>query len=58
MAGTASSALPALEPGATTDVSVDLVAPATPGTHTGYWRVRLPDGTLLRARFFVRIVVV
>jgi Ig-like domain from next to BRCA1 gene/Protein kinase domain len=31
--------------GESVDVSVELVAPTTPGTYTGYWRFRAPDGT-------------
>ncbi|MEZ4644139.1 MAG: NBR1-Ig-like domain-containing protein [Chloroflexota bacterium] len=57
MGGPASSPLATLGVGETADISVDLTAPASSGTYTGYWRVRLPDGTLLPARFFVRIVV-
>lgn len=57
MGGAASSPVAALGVGETADISVDLTAPASPGTYTGYWRVRLPDGKLLPARFYVRIVV-
>lgn len=57
MGGAASSPMPTLAVGETADISVELTAPATPGTYTGYWRAQLPDGTLLPARFFVRIVV-
>ncbi|MCA9973844.1 MAG: hypothetical protein KC425_26700, partial [Anaerolineales bacterium] len=35
----------------------DLTAPTAAGTHTGYWQVRLPSGSLLRTRYFVRVVV-
>ena len=49
--------VPAANPGETADVSVYLIAPNTPGPYTGYWTVRLPDGTTLSRRAFVRIVV-
>jgi hypothetical protein len=29
------------------DISVDLIAPATPGSYRGYWRIRNADGVLL-----------
>lgn len=57
MNGVASSPVPALAVGKTADISLELTSPSIPGTYTGYWRVRLPDGTLLPARFFVRIIV-
>jgi hypothetical protein len=31
-------------PGATVDISVNLVAPTTPGSYKGYWRLREPGG--------------
>jgi hypothetical protein len=33
-------------PGQTVDVSVTLIAPATPGHYTGYWMLRNPSGVL------------
>jgi hypothetical protein len=48
-------------PGQTVDVSVTLTAPASPGTHIGYWMLRSPSGALFgsgsRAEkaFFVEI---
>lgn len=50
-------------PGATVDLSVELVAPGSPGTHQGYWRLRNPDGVFFGIgprgdqSFWVRIVV-
>ncbi len=32
-------------PGQSTDISVDLVAPATPGEYGGFWQLRTPGGT-------------
>ena len=44
-------------PGDTTDVSVNLVAPATPGRYRGYWRLKLPNGEWLENNHYVEIVV-
>jgi hypothetical protein len=44
-------------PSETADVSVNLAAPTTPGTYTGYWTLRLPDGRILDHSFYVRIIV-
>jgi hypothetical protein len=49
--------VPSARPGETVDVSVQLTAPTTPGRYTGYWTLRLPDGTLLNQRYFVRLIV-
>jgi hypothetical protein len=45
MRGPASVSLPAVAAGDETDVSVNLVAPSTYGTHKGTWRVRAAGGT-------------
>ncbi len=47
MSGPASSAIATTPPGGTVDVSVTLIAPATPGTYRGYWRIRNASGYLL-----------
>lgn len=47
MSGAASSPIPTTSPGATVDISIDLVAPATPGNYRGYWRIRSASGVLL-----------
>ncbi|MCA9986096.1 MAG: hypothetical protein KDE59_17435 [Anaerolineales bacterium] len=44
-------------PGETTDVSVYLVAPTTPGSYTSYWTLQLPGGQQLSERYYVRIIV-
>jgi hypothetical protein len=44
--------------GATTNVPVGLTAPSTPGTHTGRWTMRAPDGSLFGDIIYVEIVVV
>lgn len=57
MSGNFSYPMPALGVSETADISINLIAPATPGTYTGYWQVRLPDGRLLPTRYYVRIIV-
>lgn len=57
MGGPASSALlGSVAPGTTVDVSVDLVAPASNGTHRGDWRLRNAKGILFGG-FYVQISV-
>jgi hypothetical protein len=49
--------VPAAEPGTTVDISVDLVAPGTPGTYTNRWQLMMPDGTPLGGEAHVSIIV-
>jgi hypothetical protein len=58
MQGPDSIIVPATEPGNTADISVNLIAPATPDTYTGLWRMRRPSGENFGTRSFVRIVVI
>lgn len=49
-------------PGSTTEISVNLQAPPTAGTHRGDWRIRAPDGTTFGvgagdSALYVQIVV-
>lgn len=44
-------------PGSSRQISVELVAPTTPGTYTGYWRLKNPGGALFGHSFYVQIVV-
>lgn len=44
-------------PGETIDISVEMTAPTTNGTHTSYWRLRNDRGQLFGDSFFVKIVV-
>lgn len=48
MSGPASSALPngTVPPGSTIDISATMIAPTTPGTYKGNWRLRNTGGTL------------
>lgn len=57
MSGSTSIPVAATNPRETADVSVYLIAPSTPGTYTGYWSLRLPNGTAVGERCYVRIVV-
>jgi hypothetical protein len=49
-------------PGQSVDVSVNLTAPMAPGTYTGYWRFRDPNGVLFgidgAGAWIVKIIVV
>ncbi|HRQ37574.1 MAG TPA: PA14 domain-containing protein [Chloroflexota bacterium] len=57
MNGPNAVSVPAARPGETADVSVLLTAPTVPGRYTGYWTLRLPDGTLMNQSYYVRIIV-
>jgi len=41
-----------------TQISVNLVAPNTPGTYTGYWQLQSPEGTKYGSAIYVAIIVV
>jgi hypothetical protein len=43
--------------GATVDIAADMVAPSTPGSYTGYWQMRNPDGVLFGSRATIVIEV-
>lgn len=47
----------AVAPGSTVDVTVDLTAPSTNGTHRGNWRLRNNKDVLFGVTFYVQIVV-
>jgi hypothetical protein len=52
-----------VNPDQTIDLTVNLTAPATPGTYTGYWRMRDPGGVLFGitpagGTFLVKVIVV
>jgi hypothetical protein len=44
-------------PGSNTDVSVDLIAPDTPGTYRSTWQLQGPDGVRFGSQVYVQIVV-
>ena len=45
MGANSPKALPVVKAGANADIVVDMVAPATPGTHSAIWRIQASDGT-------------
>jgi hypothetical protein len=47
----------AVESGSTIEISIGLSAPTTPGTYTGYWRLKNADGNLFGELVYVQIVV-
>lgn len=49
--------VPATAPGETADLSVNITAPGEPGSHTGTWQLRNPQGTYFGPRLSVQIVV-
>ncbi len=64
MNGTSPTPLPTVAPGQEVDVSIDMVAPSTPGEYRGYWRIRNASGVLIPVAggyqgksFFVEIKV-
>ena len=57
MGGPPAVDVPALAPGAQTDVSVNLTAPATPGTYRANYQFQAPDGTRFGAVIWAQIVV-
>ena len=57
MGGPASVQVPATAAGSTVDVNVNLVAPGSPGTYRGNWRMRSDTGTVFGTQVYVQIVV-
>lgn len=47
MGGTSPTPLPTVAPGQEVDVSINMVAPSTPGDYRGYWRIRNASGVLI-----------
>jgi hypothetical protein len=57
MGGPATQALTGnVNPGGTVDISVSLTAPITPGSYTGYWKLRNASAVLF-SEFYVQIEV-
>ena len=50
-------AIPLVTEGSNGDLSVDMTAPASPGTYTSAWRIRATDGTIFGPTLTVVIVV-
>ena len=57
LGGPAAVDVPAVAPGSNTDVSVDLIAPATPGTYRSTWQLQSPEGVRFGSQIYVQIVV-
>lgn len=57
MGAAASQAVPPTVAGANVDIGVTMYAPSAPGTYTGYWRMKSPDGQLFGQTCSVKIVV-
>ncbi len=49
--------VPQTLPGATVDISINMVAPKDPGTYTSIWQIESPDGKSFGAIPYVRIVI-
>lgn len=46
-----------IDPGATVDISVDMIAPQTAGSYLGYWKMRDPAGEFFEYAVYVQIDV-
>jgi serine/threonine protein kinase len=57
MGAPASQAVPATAVGANMDIGVTMYAPSAPGTYTGYWQMKSPDGQVFGQTCRVQIVV-
>ncbi|MBI4673174.1 MAG: hypothetical protein HY741_16085 [Chloroflexi bacterium] len=57
MAGGSPSPVGAVQPGQNFNLSVNFVAPGTPGTYRSSWKIQSGDGTQFGETFYVKIVV-
>jgi hypothetical protein len=57
LSGPAAVSVPTVAVGASTDISVNFVAPAAPGTYRSNWRMQRPEGTQFGVEVHVQIVV-
>jgi hypothetical protein len=57
MSGEAVVAVTPTAAGSTTDLSVNLTAPVSPGTYRGNWRMQSDEGLAFGSTFYVQIVV-
>jgi hypothetical protein len=55
MSGTSTALSDTVSPGAYVEISVDMVAPATAGTYTGYWRMENDSNVLFGDTIYVQI---
>ncbi len=57
MAGGSPSPVGAKQPGQQFNLSINFVAPGTPGTYRSSWRIQSGDGTQFGETFYVKIIV-
>ena len=57
LGGPAAVDVPPVAPGSNTDVSVNFVAPAAPGTYRSTWQLQSPEGVRFGSQVYVQIVV-
>jgi hypothetical protein len=57
MSGSAAALSDSVSPGGSISASVDMVAPSTAGTYTGYWRLQNASGTSFGEAVYVQIIV-
>jgi Ig-like domain-containing protein len=55
MAAVSSVPAPAAAPGASADLSVAMIAPATPGTYESYWQLQTPTGARFGPEVYIKI---
>ncbi len=58
MSGPDSKSVSGVSPGSTYDVSVNLIAPTSPGTYTGYWRMKNASDQWFGTKCWVNIIVI
>lgn len=57
MSGATTYLSASVAPNSSVDVSVDLVAPSTAGTYSGYWQMADETGTIFASSFYLTIVI-
>ncbi|RPH56346.1 MAG: hypothetical protein EHM81_13250, partial [Chloroflexi bacterium] len=57
MSGAATALTQTVNPGTTADISVNMVAPSSPKTYVGYWKLVNDAGQAFGTSFYVQIVV-
>ncbi len=57
LSASGAQAVPPIAPGATTDISVNMTAPAAPGAYRTTWQLQAPDGARFGRTFWAQIVV-
>ena len=57
MGGPPAVDVPSVAPDATTDISVNFVAPSAPGTYRSTWQMKNTEGTFYGSQIYVQIIV-